>query len=146
MPYAIRLLFALLIGGYYYLPTNRSFADNQVVMLTEDGGVDGSLVGELNLGEVKGGSTVELNFAIKNPLNTPFVYNRVRPSCSCTSVTVVAETLEGGGGGSGGGSGCFEVTKPGEDSYCRNASDFSEPWSVKPRQLTGETCTIFEPQ
>ncbi len=56
------------------------------------------LGGELNLGEVKGGSTVELNFAIKNPLNTPFVYNRVRPSCSCTSVTVVAETLKGGGG------------------------------------------------
>ncbi len=37
MPYAIRLLFALLIAGYYYLPTNRSFADDQVVILTEDG-------------------------------------------------------------------------------------------------------------
>lgn len=103
MPYAlcpmpIRLLFVLLIGGYHYLPSNHSFADDQVVLLTEDGGVDGSLVGELNLGEVKGGSTVELNFAIKNPLNTPIVYNRVRPSCSCTSVTVIAETLAGGGG------------------------------------------------
>jgi hypothetical protein len=98
MPYAIKFLFALLIGGYYYLPTNRSFADDQIVILTEDGGVDGSLVGELNLGEVKGGSTVELNFAIKNPRNTPIVNNRVRPSCSCTSVTVVAETLERGRG------------------------------------------------
>jgi hypothetical protein len=97
MPYAIRLLFALLIGGYYYLPTKHSFADDQVVLLTEDGGVDGSLVGELNLGEVKGGSMVELSFAIKNPLDIPIVYNRVRPSCSCTSVTVIAETLAGGG-------------------------------------------------
>jgi hypothetical protein len=98
MPYAVRCLLALLGSGVFSLFMNGSLADDQVVVLSEDGGVDGSLIGELNLGEVKGGSVVEIRFTIKNPMDFPVVYNRVRPSCSCTSVKVIAETLESGGG------------------------------------------------
>ncbi len=102
MPYALcpicRIAFVAMVLCFLIsfgsLTSDGLFADDTVVELTDEGTVEGVLIGILDLGEVKAGATVDASFILKNKSDRSISYNRVRPSCGCTTVEVKAETLE----------------------------------------------------
>ncbi len=71
------------------------FMDNgRVILDAGPNDADNILIGEVDLGTIKSGDTVESEFIVANGSHRDVVFDLVRTSCTCTKVSLTRRRLE----------------------------------------------------